>query len=170
MKILGVGAFLFMLISHDVSAQSQDSVASKPNKLIDTIAPEFKVIDVAGNTWALKQLSGKTVVINFWAIGCKGCVVELPELNKVADSLSSDTSIVFLSFLLDGGPQAEEFLKKHPIAYHVVINSYPLMLTYRVNCFPTHMIIDRYGVIRYNECEMVAWPAFVSIIRKYHLK
>ena len=36
-------------------------------------------------TLQLDELRGQWVVINYWAIWCKPCIQEIPELNKLAE-------------------------------------------------------------------------------------
>lgn len=146
---------------------AQDSTAWKRSVLIDTIAPSFSVVDIQGKKWDSQALLGKTIIINFWSIGCKGCVIELPQINKFADSLAGDTNLVFLSFLLDGGQKAQEFLKTHPVSYHVIINTFAEYSKFQINCFPSHLIIDSKGYIRYNECDIMDKQRLNEVINKY---
>ncbi|CAN5599911.1 TlpA disulfide reductase family protein [soil metagenome] len=158
-------AICLLIISNCLTAQ--DTTAWQHSVLIDTIAPAFSVVDVEGNKWDSETLRGKTVIINFWSIGCKGCIIELPQLNKFADSLSGDTNLVFLSFLLDGGQKAQEFLKTHPVSYHVIINTFAEYSKFQINCFPSHLIIDSKGYIRYNECDIMDKQRLNDVINKY---
>src|SRR5881628_2063133 len=47
--------------------------------------PRIEVVRLEGIDTALRELRGKGVLLNFWAIWCAPCVAELPELAKVAD-------------------------------------------------------------------------------------
>lgn len=167
MKQYRIFLIAILLLTISKCLIGQDTTSWKQTVLIDTIAPSFSVIDVKGNKWNSETLRGKTVVINFWSIGCKGCIVELPQLNKFADSLSGDTNLVFLSFLLDGGQKAQEFLKTHSVSYHVVINTFAEYSKFRINCFPSHIVIDSKGYIRYNQCDIMDEKRMGEAINKY---
>ena len=65
--------------------------------LIGKKADPFSVTDINGNTISLESLKGKIVVINFWFVECKPCIMEIPELNKIVD-LYKDKEVVFLGF------------------------------------------------------------------------
>ena len=41
-------------------------------------APDLNVSDIAGNKIALSQYRGKVVLLDFWAVDCGGCVIEIP--------------------------------------------------------------------------------------------
>ncbi len=44
--------------------------------------PAFSVPTLAGKTVSLAQLSGKVVLVNFWATTCTTCVSEMPQLTE----------------------------------------------------------------------------------------
>jgi thiol-disulfide isomerase/thioredoxin len=44
----------------------------------------FKVRDINGKKIDTKDWAGKTVVLNFWFIGCPPCRAEIPDLNRLA--------------------------------------------------------------------------------------
>jgi len=54
----------------------------------------FKTID--GNTHSLHDFSGQTILIHFWASWCAPCVVEFPDLIKMAEN-RNDVMIIALS-------------------------------------------------------------------------
>ena len=41
-------------------------------------APDFTVTDLNGGTLALSQFKSKVVLLDFWAVDCGGCKVEIP--------------------------------------------------------------------------------------------
>ncbi len=49
-------------------------------------ATPFTVTALDGKTYDLSSLRGKVVVLNFWLYGCGGCQIEMPSLNKLAQS------------------------------------------------------------------------------------
>jgi len=47
----------------------------------------------------LSDLKGKTVLLNFWAVSCPYCVLEVPYLEEAYDALSEE-GVVFLASML----------------------------------------------------------------------
>jgi thiol-disulfide isomerase/thioredoxin len=63
--------------------------------------PDFELSDMTGMTWKLKQLAGKTLLINLWATWCGPCQSELPHLEKFYEKNKDRSDIQILTFDLD---------------------------------------------------------------------
>jgi peroxiredoxin len=107
-------------------------------------APLFSARDMNGQTVALTELRGKVVVLNFWAVTCAPCRVEMPALNKLAEEYG-DRDVVFLAPTGDGSDSVRRFLKKQKFAYRVLPAAGELMVLYGIRGFPVHMVIDKKG-------------------------
>ena len=69
----------------------------KPTKEI----PVFELSDLSGKTWRLKELGGKTLLINLWATWCGPCNAELPHLQKFYEKVEDRPDIQVLTFNID---------------------------------------------------------------------
>lgn len=76
-------------------------------------APDFKFKTIGDNTAALSDFHGKGIVLNFWASWCTPCVIEFPQMLRLAKS-EPDTVFIFLS-QDDTDYAIERFLKKYTI-------------------------------------------------------
>lgn len=63
--------------------------------------PEFELSDLSGKTWKLKELGGKTLLINLWATWCGPCQAELPHLEKFYEKVKDRNDIQILTFDID---------------------------------------------------------------------
>jgi thiol-disulfide isomerase/thioredoxin len=109
----------------------------------------FSVSDMEGDMYKLDELRGKVVVLNFWFIQCKPCVMEMPELNKLAEKYQEE-EVVFLAFARDGKEDLAKFLQKTAFGYKIIPDSHELSEKFGVFAYPTHVIIDKAGRISYN--------------------
>ena len=128
----------------DMSALNE----TESSPLLDQPAPLFEVKDLKGKTVHLEALKGKVVVLNFWFVECKPCVSEIPELNELVLDFQKD-DVVFMALGLNKAEQLKKFLKKTPFNYQIVPDAMEVATQFGVSGFPTSIVIDQNGVIRY---------------------
>jgi len=112
------------------------------------MASPFTVTALDGKTYDLASLRGKVVVLNFWFIGCAGCMIEIPSLNKLAQAFKGQ-DVVFLGLALDQKASLEAFLKTKPFDYQIIPETRAIADAYEVVGYPVHIIIDREGRLQY---------------------
>lgn len=111
-----------------------------------TTALPFSVTDLKGNSYTLEDLKGKIVVINFWFIECKPCIMEMPDLNELVEKYQRD-DIVFLAFAPNDKTKLEAFLKQKEFKYQIIPESIETINSYKIMAFPTHLVVDKDGMI-----------------------
>ena len=105
---------------------------------------------INGNPLADGGLTGKIVVLDFWATWCGPCIAAIPDTNAVAAKYAGD-GVVVLGVCTDDSGQ-ERFLdvaREHGIAYPAARD--PTLRTQRawgIRSFPTLALIDREGIVR----------------------
>ncbi|MDZ7361514.1 MAG: thioredoxin-like domain-containing protein [candidate division KSB1 bacterium] len=69
-------------------------------------APAFKVasLDQAGVTYSNESMKGKIYLIDFWAVWCGPCVMEMPNLHKAYEKFK-DKNFEILSLSFDPNPE-----------------------------------------------------------------
>lgn len=89
--------------------------------------PSFELSDLSGKTWKLKQLEGKSLLINLWATWCGPCRAELPHFQKLYEQTKDRADIQVLTFNIDEElGLVEPFMQENkftfPVlaAYHLV--------------------------------------------------
>jgi thiol-disulfide isomerase/thioredoxin len=81
-------------------AGAEQAAEGRWEKATKTI-PDFELSDMSGKTWKLKELGGKTLLINLWATWCGPCQAELPHLEKFYEKNKDRKDIQILTFDLD---------------------------------------------------------------------
>lgn len=117
------------------------------NNMLNTMAPDFELKDLQGNSWSLKSFQGKVVVLNFWFISCAPCIQEMPELNKLVKTFENK-DVVFLGLTFNNQKQVEGFLTKRVFDYKLLPNSKEVDKKYNIQSWPTSMVIDQKGFIK----------------------
>ncbi|MGY6552728.1 MAG: TlpA family protein disulfide reductase [Erythrobacter sp.] len=84
-----------------------------PDGMIDTrfagtLLPEIVVRDGAGAELDLGIIEGP-VLLNLWATWCAPCVVEMPQLDSLADAMEGEVRVITVSQDLRGAEVVEPF-------------------------------------------------------------
>lgn len=115
---------------------------------IDEPAIDFQAEVLGGGTIRLSELSGKVVLVNFWGVWCASCRQEIPELVALDQKLRSRGLVVLGADYGDQPETIPAFVEEFGMTYRVLLDE-GLAETYGVVVFPTTLIIDRAGRIRY---------------------
>jgi peroxiredoxin len=108
---------------------------------------DFKFEDILGNKLEKKKLEGKVIVINFWFTSCQPCISEMPLLNNLVEAYK-DTNVVFIAPAISSIESIDRFLKKYTFNYQIVADQEDYASLLKVENFPTHIIVDRKGIVR----------------------
>ncbi len=117
-------------------------------------APDFSFTDLKGKKHSLADFRGKIVVLNFWASWCAPCVIEFPQIIKLAEATKDESVFLFLS-QDDSIQDIEKFLKKYGKGLpqrNVFIaqdqNKNTARTLYQTYKLPETYLIDAYGMMR----------------------
>jgi thiol-disulfide isomerase/thioredoxin len=114
-------------------SESAWGIWSKPGSLMreltegrwekpDRPFPSYELTDSSGQTWRLKEMRGKVLLINVWATWCGPCQAELPRVQKLYETLKNRPDVQVLTFNVDDDPGLiEPFLKEHGYRFPVLL-------------------------------------------------
>ena len=111
--------------------------------------PAFSLERLRGGRVTLSELSGKVVVIDFWATWCPPCRAEMPWLVKLGARMESQ-GVVFIAISEDDPPGqvplVNEFAREVPgLERFVVLGDPEIESAYGVTSLPTLFVLDRQG-------------------------
>jgi thiol-disulfide isomerase/thioredoxin len=112
------------------------------------LAADFELTNLDGETVALADFEGKSVMINFWATWCPPCLDELPLIQDYADRYADEFIVLAVNA---GEEQAKvaQFVAEY--GYDLVFLLDPENIAgnaYRVMGLPTSIFIDEDGYWR----------------------
>ena len=125
-------------------------VAGSPKKEEITVAPDFSLTTLSGDTVTLSELRGKVVLVNFWATWCGPCRRELPEFQKTYKKYKENAEVVFLALSVDRKKEkVKPYIEKNKYTFTVLYGDRKTSKKYRASSIPRLFVIDREGRIRF---------------------
>ncbi len=131
--------------------------------------PPLALRDLQGGEHKLADYRGKVVVLNFWATWCDPCREEMPSMQRLLDKLAGKPFAVLAVDFGEGAPRINEFLKKVPVRFTVLLDRDTSAATaWKVKVLPTTLVLDPQQRIRYSVVGDLEWdsPAVEGVIRK----
>ena len=122
---------------------------AKRNAWIGKTYPNF-LVTLHNEEYSNLKLKGKVIFVNFWFSTCVPCLAEMEDLNRLFEKFGSNPNFSFLSFTFENAEQIEKIRKKYNIHYKIF--SISKDECYRLNLrggFPTNIVIDRNGLVKY---------------------
>jgi peroxiredoxin len=110
-------------------------------------APNWKLRDLDGNVFALKNFKGKVLVLDFWYRGCPWCIRVMPQLSKLAEDFKSQPVRV-VGMNVDKDVADAKFAEKKLKLTYPTLRSLGIPKLYGVTGYPTLFLIDQKGIIR----------------------
>ncbi|MGE5336393.1 MAG: TlpA family protein disulfide reductase [Gemmatimonadota bacterium] len=115
---------------------------------------------LGGKPFALTELRGKVVLINFWATWCEPCIEELPSMQRLRDRLGTSNFEVVAVNYQEGEPRIRTFLQRVPLEFPIVRDTDGgVARAWNVRIFPTTFVVDAAQNIRYQLSGSLDWTS-----------
>ena len=115
-----------------------------------TLAPDFnlKVASNGGAMMSLSSLKGKTVVLDFWGIGCPPCMQEIHELQAIWQELKDkDVMVVGVAAWGENRTDVMRLKQQKGATYPMLLGHAEMVSAYKVESLPTLYVIDKEGKV-----------------------
>lgn len=120
-----------------------------PRRGREEFAPDFELTTQQGQVISLRQLSGRIVVMDFWATWCPPCRESVPELKDLSRKYPSE-KLMLVSVSADNDEQAwRNFVAKRNMDWAQYRDAdHRVLEAFHVRSFPTYLVIDGEGIVK----------------------
>jgi thiol-disulfide isomerase/thioredoxin len=153
---LFLGVCLAALLSSFVAPQAwaQFDKTAWPTNMA---TPKIEAIDLQGKAWTSAELTGKVVVLNFWATWCAPCKDELPTLQTLHDISDAQTVVLTIN-VREPAARAERYMQSTGMTFPVISDAKgELAKRWGVTVYPTTILIAPNGQARWRVVGDVDW-------------
>ena len=125
-------------------------LVENPRRARENFAPDFSFTSAQGEYFALDDLKGKVVLLDFWGTWCPPCVASVPDLRNLYKRYANEPSFVFISISSDGDEGVwRQFTEKNKMIWPQYRDQDRRVLrAFGVHAFPSYVLIDHEGIVR----------------------
>ena len=121
-------------------------------------APDFNVVGPKGERMTLSQLAGNVVFVNFWATWCPPCRKEIPDLERLAESLKLSEFKIFAVSSDESWDDINGFFKGTATHMHVGLDvDQTVAERYGTEKLPETYVVDTRGQLRLRFINAQPW-------------
>jgi thiol-disulfide isomerase/thioredoxin len=122
--------------------------AENPSLSLHKMAPAFEVTALDGSHFNLDNMTGRVVLIDFWATWCGPCNEELPNVKKIAKEFANEPlTIISISWDADEA-KWKDFIARHEMTWLQYRDAdHSLTNRFGVDAIPHYFTIDSDGVL-----------------------
>ena len=122
MKYTNFILILFILATLCYNQELTNDQIDKIKEITENVnkAPNFSLKSVSDSLYVLDEMKGKVVLLNFWAIFCGPCRLEIPDFNDLYDKYNKRGFEILGISTIDTKQNLEKFLKAYKMDYPVL--------------------------------------------------
>ncbi len=129
-------------------------------------APDFTLKDINGEAISLSQFQGKTVILVFASINCKGCEDQMPHLVAIAQQ-EKENLVILEVYQFNGANLVREYVSRKGYVHFPALPDPKGEVATQYGAIrnpPTNFVIDKSGIIRYQKIGPFKSPEEISFI------
>jgi peroxiredoxin len=152
------------------SAQFSGALSKLEAEDRDRQLASFTLTDLKGNSWTLKDLKGKVVLLNFWATWCPPCRKEMPDLEALYRRFQAQ-GLVVLGVDDEDADKVRPFIERQGISYPILLDpGRKVNESFQIDGIPKTFIYDREGKIVAQSIDMRTQTQFLEMLAEAGLK
>ena len=125
---------------------------------------DFTLTDLRGKTWALHDLRGKVVMVNFWATWCQPCQKEMPDLDALYQRFKNQ-GLVVLAISDEETNKVTPFLTERPVTYPILLDpGRKVNELFHIDSIPKTFVYDRDGKLVAQSVDMRTRKQFIEML------
>lgn len=137
-----ISALFFLFLLNASVAQSGPSIGDK--------APPLNITDWLANVPTDKSLTGRPIIVDFWATWCGPCIKAVPHFNELKTEFASNEDLLFLSMSDEKPDKINRSLKRIDFKSAVVTDAAgKTREAFQINAIPVTYLIDKAGIIQW---------------------
>jgi peroxiredoxin/tetratricopeptide (TPR) repeat protein len=144
-------AHIYRKLGNIELADVYDRKADPKYELWGKPVTDFSATDLDGNPISLQDYCGKIVLLDFWAVWCGFCTLEMPNVKRVYDTYKDQGFDVIGVSLDDEEAELRDYLKKKDILWRqifdVAAGEHSLVQQYDITGVPEPWLIARDGTL-----------------------
>ncbi len=133
---------------------------SQPTQSQPTV--DFAAHDLNGNPVRFSDYRGKIIVLNFWAIGCPPCRIEMPDLEAAYQEYRDQGVVILAVNVVDSPPDIIAFAQEYGLTFpilrdtkHEAVSAFNVARAGLIT-LPTTFFVDRQGQVRHRQVGAVS--------------
>ena len=131
---------------------------------------DFTLQDLHGTKWSLKDLTGKVVVVNFWATWCPPCRKEMPDLETLYKRFKNQ-GLVILAISDEDPGKVKPFVAQEKVSYPILLDpGRKVNQLFEVEGIPKSFVYDRTGKLVAQSIDMRTQKQFLEMLGRAGLQ
>ena len=115
---------------------------------IGSPAPDFELLNLAGDQIRLSEMRGTAVLINFWATWCGPCRLEMPAIQEQYERYHPELAVLAVDFD-EPADVVQKFVDELGLTFEVLLDpGAKVQDLYRVRGYPTTYLVDAEGIVQ----------------------
>ena len=129
-------------------------------------AADFTLTDLTGQSWTLKSLRGKVVLVNFWATWCPPCRKEMPDLDALYGRFQGQ-GLVILAISDEDAAKVKPFIAERRFTYPILLDpGRKVHELFSVQGIPKSFVYDRQGKFAAEAIDMRTMGQFLALLER----